>query len=270
MAGSIAITMKPSAASAPSSTRSTTSSACTRRWATAHPPSSRLGIERAWGRAWATLRDRRASRRPRPITALTSSVRALINDHYPSVRSFAVSPKGCTPKRVPAGFPPLIWRPWKSCRPFRCVGAAAGADCAAPVEGSMPMNIMPILCRPRSAGIRHNIAQFCQASCRSVRRTAPNKYAPGAGVEAFGVLNSNDFLLGVRHCDNRWLQVAFAAFPGVRTADFPIDDDVVAEHAQEGFCARIVAGGILGVHGPADIPCVPDAGPALAHVHDAG
>jgi hypothetical protein len=27
----------------------------------------------------------------------------------------------------------------------------------------MLMN-MPILCRPRSAGIRHNIAQFCQAA----------------------------------------------------------------------------------------------------------
>jgi hypothetical protein len=30
---------------------------------------------------------------------------------------------------------------------------------AAPVEASMPMNIMPILCRRRSAGISHNIAQ---------------------------------------------------------------------------------------------------------------
>jgi hypothetical protein len=38
---------------------------------------------------------------------------------------------------------------------------------AAPVEVSMLMNIVPILSRRRSTGIRHNIAQFCQASCRS-------------------------------------------------------------------------------------------------------
>jgi hypothetical protein len=42
-------------------------------------------------------RELAASRRPRPIADLTSNFRVLINDHYPSVRSFAVSPKGCTP-----------------------------------------------------------------------------------------------------------------------------------------------------------------------------
>jgi hypothetical protein len=38
----------------------------------------------------------------------------------------------------------------------------AAADRVAPVEVSMLMNIVPILSRRRSAGIRHNIAQFCQ------------------------------------------------------------------------------------------------------------
>jgi hypothetical protein len=46
----------------------------------------------------------------------------------------------------------------------RVIVAAAAANRAAPVEASMPMNIMPILSRRRSAGIRHNIAQFCQAA----------------------------------------------------------------------------------------------------------
>jgi hypothetical protein len=39
------------------------------------------------------------------------------------------------------------------------VVSAAAADRAAPAEASMLMNIMPILCRRRSAGISHNIAQ---------------------------------------------------------------------------------------------------------------
>jgi hypothetical protein len=32
----------------------------------------------------------------------------------------------------------------------------------------MSMNIMPILSRRGSAGIRHNIAQFCQAGCGNI------------------------------------------------------------------------------------------------------
>jgi len=39
---------------------------------------------------------------------------------------------------------------------------AADGDRAAALETSMLMNIMPILSRRSSAGIRHNIAQFCQ------------------------------------------------------------------------------------------------------------
>jgi hypothetical protein len=52
-------------------------------------------------------------------------------------------------------FPPLPSRSWTSRPPSERVVQAR--------EASMVMNIMPILCRPRSAGIRHNIAQFCQA-----------------------------------------------------------------------------------------------------------
>jgi len=40
---------------------------------------------------------------------------------------------------------------------------AADGERAATLEASMLMDIMPILSRRRSAGIRHNIAQFCQA-----------------------------------------------------------------------------------------------------------
>ena len=61
-----------------------------------------------------------------------------------------------------APFPPLIWRPWTSRRQSVRVVPAAAADRAAPVEASILMNIMPILCR-RSAGISHNIAQERQA-----------------------------------------------------------------------------------------------------------
>jgi hypothetical protein len=44
---------------------------------------------------------------------------------------------------------------------------AAATDRGAPVEESLRMNIMPILCRRRSAGISHNIAQERQAKRRS-------------------------------------------------------------------------------------------------------
>ena len=99
MAGSIAITMKPRAASAASSSRSTTPSACTRPWAIDHRPSSRRRIEPPWGGAWATLRERAASRRPRPITGLTRNLIGMTNDQ-PSVRGFAVPPTGCSPDRM--------------------------------------------------------------------------------------------------------------------------------------------------------------------------
>jgi len=77
-----------------------------------------------------------------------------------SFRRFAPSSKRALfPKdsRFPpfAPFPPLISRFWTSRPQFGRVVQAS--------EASMVMNIMPILSRPRSAGIRHNIAQFCQA-----------------------------------------------------------------------------------------------------------
>jgi hypothetical protein len=60
-------------------------------------------------------------------------------------------------------FPPLVLRPRTSRRQSGCVVPAAATDRAAPDEASMLMNIMPILCRRRSAGISHNIAQERQA-----------------------------------------------------------------------------------------------------------
>jgi hypothetical protein len=84
-------------ATPPTSANWHTITACIRRWAIARRPSSRPGIERVGSWAWATLRERRAWRRPRLIADLTSNFRVLINDHYPSVRSFAVSHKGCGP-----------------------------------------------------------------------------------------------------------------------------------------------------------------------------
>jgi hypothetical protein len=68
--------------------------------------------------------------------------------------------KGVPPLRP---FPPVIWRPWTSQPQAKRVVQAADDERAAPPEASMSMNIMPILSRRRSAGIRHNIAQFCQA-----------------------------------------------------------------------------------------------------------
>ena len=56
-------------------------------------------------------------------------------------------------------FPPLLGRPWTSRRQSVRTLPAAATDRGAPVEESMLMNIMPILCRRRSAGISHNIAQ---------------------------------------------------------------------------------------------------------------
>jgi hypothetical protein len=56
-------------------------------------------------------------------------------------------------------FPPVIWRPWTRRRQSVRVVPAAAADRAAPIEEAMLMNIMPILCRRRSAEISHNIAQ---------------------------------------------------------------------------------------------------------------
>src|SRR6266853_5149726 len=89
----------------------------------------------------------------------------------------------------------------------------------------------PSLLARESADIRHNIAQERQAVSR-----APS----------------------------------LAAVLGPRRIDLAVDNDVVAEHAQEGLCARIAARRILGVHRSAHIPGVTDAGPALAEIDDAG
>jgi hypothetical protein len=53
-----------------------------------------------------------------------------------------------------------------------CALPAAAADRGAPGEESMLMNIMPILCRRRSAGISHNIAQERQDDSLHHERTA--------------------------------------------------------------------------------------------------
>ncbi len=92
------ISRRPSIASAPSSTRSTTSSACTRPWVIVRRSSSRHPIDALCSRAGTALREpRRASRRPRPVAVLTRACRAPINDQ-PAVRGFSVSPEGCTPR----------------------------------------------------------------------------------------------------------------------------------------------------------------------------
>ena len=59
---------------------------------------------------------------------------------------------------------PAISQPWTSRLPAERAVQAADDERAAPLEASMSMSIMPILSRRRSAGIRHNIAQFCQAA----------------------------------------------------------------------------------------------------------
>jgi len=60
--------------------------------------------------------------------------------------------------------------------PAERVVQAADDERAAPLEASMSMNIMPILSRRRSADIRHNIAQACQAA--SVIAEQNNTCAP--------------------------------------------------------------------------------------------
>src|SRR4029077_15826592 len=83
-----------------------------------------------------------------------------------------------------APFPPLILRLRTSRRQSGRVVALAAADRRAPAEGSMLMNIMPILCR-RSAGISHNIAQERQASLSTFLRKSvihPASRAAGLGL----------------------------------------------------------------------------------------
>jgi hypothetical protein len=70
-------------------------------------------------------------------------------------------------------FPPDIWPPAE-----RVVQAADDARAAA-LEAPMLMKVIPIPCRRRSAFIRHNIAQFCQA--RSVAHGAREYLRTGGG-----------------------------------------------------------------------------------------
>lgn len=65
--------LEAAAASAPSSSRSTTPSACPPRSAIEPRLSSRRGIGQTCCRTWATLRSLGAPRRPRPITDLTNN-----------------------------------------------------------------------------------------------------------------------------------------------------------------------------------------------------
>src|SRR5207302_10993098 len=60
-------------------------------------PSSRPGTKPRAGRAWATLRDPGAPRRPRPRSPLTSHPYRSNQWTNQAVRTFTVSPKGCTP-----------------------------------------------------------------------------------------------------------------------------------------------------------------------------
>jgi hypothetical protein len=60
------------------------------------------------------------------------------------------------------------------------VAQAADGDGAAALETSMLMNIMPILSRRRSAGIRHNIAQFCQVQGDVLLALSPEAAAVAA------------------------------------------------------------------------------------------
>jgi hypothetical protein len=55
-----------------------------------------------------------------------------------------------------------------------------GTDRTAPVEQSLLMNIMPILSRRRSAGIRHSIAQFCQVQGDGLPPLSPETAALAA------------------------------------------------------------------------------------------
>jgi hypothetical protein len=57
---------------------------------------------------------------------------------------------------------------------------AADDDCAAALEASMVMNILPILSRRRSADIRHNIAQFCQVQGDVLPTLSPQAAAVAA------------------------------------------------------------------------------------------
>jgi hypothetical protein len=75
---------------------------------------------------------------------------------------------------------------------------------AAPLKASMLMNIMPILSRRRSAGIRHNIAQDCQApsSRQRVVRDSRKELRVFAGtsvpvtVTSIAVFTSISFISG--------------------------------------------------------------------------
>jgi hypothetical protein len=81
-------------------------------------------------------------------------------------------------KRFPTfpPFPPVILPPTE-----RVVQAADEARAVA-LETPMLMKVMPIPCRRRSADIRHNIAQFCQAQSVETRRKGILAYRRGGRI----------------------------------------------------------------------------------------
>src|SRR5260370_19334992 len=146
-----------------------------------------------------------------------------------SASDLPVSPRGCAVHphvKFPAfpPFPPVIWRPWPSRVPAACVMPAADDKRDVALEASMLMNIMPILSRRRSTGIRHNIAHICQAEGENISRMA--SMAQPCTLAVFTKNRVNPPYAAARLAADR-----VAAEPGPRTIPYvPTTPAHVAEH----------------------------------------